>query len=144
PGFFGDGGAATSASLTDCLGIAADRSGNLYVADAGNHRIRRITRSGVISTFAGDGNRATLDSPEGVAVDTSGNVYVADTGNNRIRMITPAGVVSTVAGNGRAGYTGEGGPAVNASLDSPSRLAVDASGGLYISDTGNSVIRKVT
>jgi sugar lactone lactonase YvrE len=208
-GFSGDGGRATSARLNAPAGVAVDGAGNLYVADSGNHRIRKVTPGGVITTiagtssggFSGDGGPATaaqLFSPQGVALDGAGNLYVADTGNNRIRRIAGNGTISTVAGNGvedqtadgapatqaalnepnavavdsegtvyiaeedrvvriatdgtirtvagavySSGYNGDGIPAVSAELDSPSGLAVDAAGNVYISDTDNQRVRRV-
>ena len=155
PGFSGDGGAAAAASLSDCQGIAADSSGNIYVADTGNRRIRKISASRNISTvagnglnaFAGDGQsavNASLSGPLGVAVDSQGNLYIADTGNNRIRKVTAGGIISTIAGSDTAGYSGDRGPAVAATLNAPSRLALDSSGNLYISDTGNNVVRRIS
>src|SRR5207249_744915 len=135
--------------------VVADRSGNLFIADAGNSRIRKVTPTGVISTaagngtpgFSGDGGSATsaqLNYPFGVAVDGSGNLLIVDTGNSRIRKVTPAGVISTVAGNGVSGFSGDGGPATSAQLNSPSGVAVDGSDNLFIVDTGNSRVRRVT
>ena len=157
-GYSGDGGLATSARLYYPYGVAVDASGNVYIADTGNHRIRMVTNpgsSGTISTvagngtagFSGDGQLATsaLHTPFGVAVDASGNVYIADTGNSRIRMLTKStGVISTVAGNGSFGYSGDGGLATSAQLNAPRGIAVDASGNVYIADTGNCRIRMVT
>jgi sugar lactone lactonase YvrE len=152
--FAGDGGQATQAQLYP-FGIAVNSAGNLYIADWSNNRIRRVTPADVISTvagsatqgFFGDGgpaNVARLSGPYDVAVDGSGNLYIADYGNNRIRKVTPAGVISTVAGNGTNGWSGDGGPAINASLSSPAGIAVDGGGNLYIADLGNERIRKVT
>jgi trimeric autotransporter adhesin len=153
--FIGNGGFATAASLYYSSGVSVDSSGNLYIADTGNNRIRKVTGGGIISTVAGNGNSgysgdggtaalAQLDDPSGVAVDSSGNLYIADTGNNRIRKVTAGGIISTVAGNGNSGYSGDGGPAALAQLDHPYSVAVDSSGNLYIADTYNSCIRKVT
>ena len=154
-GFTGDGGAATAASLDDPEGIAMDSSGNIYFADYGNERIRRVdAKTGYISTIAGTGtakfsgdngpaNAASLD-PMDVALDSKGDLFVADISNNRIREITPDGTITTVAGTGVAGYTGDGGPAIAAQLDSPSGVAVDAAGNLYIADSFNAVVRRVT
>ena len=143
-------------------GLASDVGGNVYVADSGNGRIRKITADGVVSivagsgqavqgAFSGDGGPATdakLWWPKDVAVDGSGNLYIADTGNNRIRMVTPAGIISTIAGNGPAGYAGgyggDGGPAAGAQLLLPSGLAVDSSGNVYIADTNNFRVRKIS
>ncbi len=154
-GFAGDGGPATSAKLYFPQGVAVDASGNLFIADTENERIRKVTPDGMISTvagngtwgFSGDGGPATaaqLNSPTGVAVDAAGSLFIADQHNLRIRRVTPDGVISTVAGNGAYGFSGDGGPATFARLCSPSGVAVDAAGNLFIADTGNSRIRKVT
>lgn len=153
-GFSGDGGAATSASLYAPSGVTVDSSGNLYIADTLNNRIRKVDVSGKISTVAGtgtggymgDGVAATstwLNRPQGVAVDNSGNLYIADTWNNRIRKVDMSGEISTVAGTDFAGYSGDGGSAAVAALNEPKGLAVDRSGNLYIADSGNHRIRKV-
>jgi sugar lactone lactonase YvrE len=154
-GFSGDGGPATGAMLDEPFGIAVDGSGNLYIADYNNNRIRKVTPDGLISTVAGtgtegyngDGGAATsaeLFHPYSVAVDGSGNLYIADSANNRIRKVTPAGAISTVAGNGTAGYSGDGGDATSAQLWVPLGVAVDSNGNLYIADNYNNTIRKVT
>jgi trimeric autotransporter adhesin len=153
-GYSGDGGPATNAQLQNPQGVAVDSSGNLYVADLGNNRVRKVTPAGTISTVAGggafgvgDGGPATsakVPYPSGVAVDTAGNLYIADYGDSRIRKVTPAGIISTAAGTGTAGYSGDGGPAISRQLFSPSGVAVDNAGNLYITDWGNSRVRKVT
>lgn len=154
-GYGGDGGPAASAMLIDCDGIAADGSGNLYLADTHNQRVRKINSSGVISTlagngsagFAGDGGQAAAASlalPQGVAVDSRGNVYIADTGNNRIRMVNSAGMISTIAGNGSQGFAGDGVSAIAAQLNAPSRVAVDSSGNVWFSDNGNNAVRRIS
>lgn len=118
-GFSGDGEQATLAHLNFPTGVAVDEKGVLYIADMGNHRIRRVGRDGTITTVAGVGNfgflgdggqatQASLNSPMGVAVDAEGNVYIADTGNHRIRRIKPNGVITTVAGIGFLGFSGDG------------------------------------
>src|SRR5205814_249892 len=155
-GFAGDGGAATNASLISPAGVALDASGNLYIADCANDRIRKVTpATGIITTvagngspsFAGDGGAATsasIFSPEGVALDASGNLYIADWGNNRIRKVDAAsGIIATVAGNGSFGFAGDGGAATSASITRPNGVALDASGNLYIADNVNHRIRKV-
>src|SRR5438445_557628 len=155
-GFAGDGGAATSASLNFPEGAALDTRGNLYIADYDNHRIRKVAAAtGIITTvagngspgFAGDGGAATSASlfrPTGVALDASGNLYVADQDNYRVRKVAAAtGIITTVAGNGSPTFAGDGGAATSASLNSPTGVALDASGNLYIADTGNHRIRKV-
>ncbi|MDX2219215.1 MAG: Ig-like domain repeat protein, partial [Burkholderiales bacterium] len=154
-GFSGDGGAATAAQLRSPSGIALDGTGNLYIADTNNQRIRKVTPGGVISTvagngvqgFGGDGGAATaaqLNNPQAVAIDSAGNLYIADTSNHRIRKVTPDGVISTVAGTGVQGFSGEGGAATAAQLSSPRSVAVDGAGNLYIADTFNQCIRRVT
>ena len=155
-GFAGDGGAATSAELNYPTGIAFDSSGNLYIADHVNHRIRKVDTSGNISTIAGDGTlgylgdsaaatSAELDSPCGVAVDSSGNVYIADTLNHVIRKVA-GGTITTFAGDQSlgSGYSGDTAAATAAQLNTPVGIVVDSAGNVWIADTGNSVIREVT
>ena len=154
-GYGGDGGPATSAQLHGPYGVAVDAAGNLFIADRDNCRIRKVTPGGVISTvagngtggFSGDGGPATsaqLAAPHGVAVDAAGNLFIADYANNRIRMVTPDGIIRTVAGNGTMGFSGDGGPATSAQLFQPGGVAVDAAGNLFIADTFNNRVRKVT
>jgi hypothetical protein len=139
--------------LSEVQGVAADAAGNIYIADTNNNVIR-VVSNGVISTFAGNGSSgysgdsgpasaAQLNSPNGVAVDAAGNVYIADTGNNVIREVTK-GVINTIAGNGALGSSGDYGPATSARLNLPQGMAVDAAGNVYIADTGNNTIRKVS
>jgi uncharacterized protein (TIGR03437 family) len=153
--YSGDGGPATSASLAEPRDVAVDAIGNVYIADSGNSRIRKVTPNGVISTVAGNGDfafsgdggqaaEAALHYPQGVAVDSAGNLYISDTVNNRIRKVTAAGVITTVAGTGEAGFSGDGGPATAARLSQPGGVATDAGGNLYIADGDNGRIRKVT
>ena len=154
-GSSGDGGAATSAQLMDPYGISVDISGNVYIADKFNHKIRMVTSAGIITTIAGtgaygdsgDGGAATsaqLVSPFGVSVDISGNVYIADRGNNKIRMVTRTGIITTIAGTGTRGDSGDGGAATSAQLASPEGVSVDISGNVYIADYNNNKIRMVT
>ena len=191
----GDGGAATNASLYSPTGLAVDASGNLFIADEYDYRIRKIGTNGIISTVAGNGSifntspgsgatNVGLYNPDGVAVDSSGNLFIADAtykrllevdvndvitmeadtggnpigvavdpaGNlffvddsdNRIYKLDANGIISTMAGNGKSDYSGDGGPATNASLNSPGGVAVDNSGNLFIADSANGRIRKVS
>jgi len=144
PWFSGDGGAATRASLKLPSGVAFDPVGNMYIADFGNLRIRKVDVNGVITTIGlplGSVPPFGLpDTPIGIAVDTAGNVYYT---YGNVYKMDPSGNVVTIAGNGTSGYSGDGGPATSAQLNGPTGLAVDAVGNLYISDTGNNHIRKV-
>jgi uncharacterized protein (TIGR03437 family) len=155
-GFGGDGGAPSGAIFNQPSGIAMDPAGNLYIADTFNNRIRRATfgTNAITKTVAGngtagytaDGGLATLSAlnePRGVAVDAAGNLYIADTSNNRIRKVDTHGIITTVAGNGIAGFSGDGGSATSAELNSPRGIAVDSAGNLYIADYLNSRIREV-
>ena len=154
-GYNGDGGLAAQAQLSYPYGLTMDNSGNLYIADTYNSSIRKITPEGIISTIAGTGDygysgdgglatQAQLDEPYGLTIDSAGNLYIADTYNNCIRKVTPEGIISTIAGTGDYGYSGDGGLAVQAQLDSPYDLTMDNAGNLYIADTYNYRIRKVT
>jgi hypothetical protein len=140
-----------SVSFNSPLSVAVDATGNVYVADYGNDLIRKITPAGITTTLAGSGSAgsddgtgtaATFDLPESIAIDAAGNLYVADNGNNLIRKITPAGVVTTFAGSGTAGSANGTGTA--ASFNSPFGIAVDAAGNVYVADSGNNLIRKIT
>ena len=152
--FSGDGGPADKAQLRIPIGVAADTAGNLYIADTGAHRIRKVDSSGGITTIAGTGERgfsgdggpateAQLDGPVGVAADTAGNLYIADWNNDRIRKVDSSGVITTIAGTEERGFSGDGGPATEAGLYRPTGIAMDAAGNLYIADTDNHRIRKV-
>ncbi|MBI4262883.1 MAG: hypothetical protein HY657_00775 [Acidobacteria bacterium] len=159
-GFGGDGGPAAAAALRGPSAVAVGRDGNLYIADTLNHRVRAVSRAtGVITTIAGDGQTASgagvgdggpavqarLNRPSGLAVAPNGDVYVADTGHRRVRRIDAAtGVITTVAGDGRAGSTGDGGPAVRASLAAPVGLALVSRGErlvVYVADVLDSRVR---
>src|SRR6185312_2277000 len=156
-GYGGDNGPATSATLFLPTAAAVDSSGNVYIVDYYNNRIRKVTAStGIITTIAGNGaagysgdngpaTSAELNYPAGIALDNAGNIYVVDTQNVRIRKITAAtGIITTVAGNGTLGSGGDNGPATSASMAYPDGVAIDNSGNIYIADTDNGMIRKVT
>ena len=154
-GYSGDGGPAVEASLDFPNGVAVDGSGNLYIADSFNSRIRRVDTAGTITTIAGIGRgidnggagpatEAVLNFPSGVAVDGSGNVYIADTIPNRIKRVDTSGIITTIAGTGRSSYSGDGGPGVEAGLYHPRGIAVDTSGNVYFSDSGNHRVRVLT
>ncbi len=162
-GFSGDGGPATSATLDNPSGVVVDKSGNILIADTWNCVVREVSaQTGNISTLAGtppdttgshcgysgDGGLATsakLELPNGVAVDVSGNIFIPDTGNCRIREVSAqTGIISTVAGTGSCGYSGDGGLATSATLNAPDGVATDSSGNIFIADTSNCVIRKVS
>ena len=153
-GFSGDGGPATTASLNIAVHVAADGAGNLYIADTGNHRIRKVSPAGIITTIAGNGVagffgdngqavNAELSSPLGLTLDNQGNLYIADSQNHRVRKLAPNGVITTVAGTGAIGFTGDGGQATAAQLYQPEDVAVDNAGNLYIADTNNNRVRRV-
>jgi trimeric autotransporter adhesin len=136
-------------------GLATDASGNLYLAEFDENRIRKVSASGIITTVAGNGNYgysgdmgaaplAQLNNPWGVAADSFGNIYIADSANSRVRKVSPGGIITTVAGTGSYGYSGDGGPASNAILSYPEGVAVDAADNLYIADTYNGRVRKVS
>ncbi len=155
-GYSGDGNFATEADFSFNYGAdaSADIHGNIYIADMGNNRIRKIDKDGKVSTFAGNGSAsesgdggpaisASLNGPNGVCSDMEGNVYVADYGGSTVRKIDTSGIIHTVAGTGVAGYSGDGGPATSAQLNYPWNVSVDTSGNLYVSDANNFVIRKI-
>jgi len=156
-GYAGDGGPAVNAKLLAPSGIAVDASGNIFIADEGNNRIRRIAAStGIITTvagngtagYAGDGNfaaSAELDGPQDIFIDASNNLYIADLNNDVIRKVNATtGKITTVAGNGTAGYSGDGGMATSAKLHSPMGICVSATGNVYIADQLNNVVREVS
>ena len=140
-------------------GLAVDGKGNVYIADSGDHRVRKVSPGGKITTiagtgergFSGDGGRATrarLSAPSGIAIDGKNNVYIADDSNARVRKVSPSGKITTIAGTGDGvsrgyGFSGDGGPATRAQLSSPDDVAVDGKGNVYIADRGNERVRKV-
>ena len=151
-GFGGDGGPAVSASLYFPSGIAIDSSGNLYISDQDNCRIRMVDTSGHITTFAGathyagDQGQATsalIHEPQHAIKDPAGNLYISDTDNHAIRKVATNGIITTIAGNGTCGYAGDQGPAVSATLCYPLALALDSNGNLYVADSSNYVVRRI-
>ena len=154
-GYSPDGGAATGSRLNWPIGLATDQQGNLYIADSGNNRIRKVDPRGIITTVAGSGDyygdsgdgglalKARLSLPFGVSVGRDGTVFIADTGNNRLREITSSGRILALAGTGHPGLTGDGGPARQAEFSGPTALTLDASGDLFVADTDNHRIREL-
>ncbi len=153
-GLAGDGGPAVTAQLAYPSAVAVDGDGNVYIGDSGSHRVRKVDQNGTITTFAGagpsypgDGGLATeaaLRSPRFAYVDAAGKLYIADSSNHRIRRVDQDGIITTIAGTGAAGFSGDGGSAVNAQLNDPYTLVVDPTGNVYIADTRNHRVRKVT
>ena len=155
--FSGDNGPATSSTVYIAAmhnGLAVDAAGNLYIADDGHHRIRKVDAKGIITTVAGKGSqnysgdgvaatKTSLYRPSGVAVDAAGNLYIADTNNFRIRKVDTSGIISTIAGTGAIAYGGDGGPAINASFSEPAGVALDALGNIYVADRSAGVVRKI-
>ena len=157
-GSTGDGGLATDAEIRP-NGVTVDNAGNIYIADLAKSVIRKVNTAGIITTVAGTGDGRTIftgdgvpattstiylgSNHDGIAVDAQSNLYIADAGHHRVRKVDAQGIISTVAGNGKQGFSGDGGPATSASLWSPSGVAVDGLGNLYIADSLNARIRKV-
>jgi hypothetical protein len=144
-GFGGDGGQATAAALKLPTGVLLDNSANVFIADTGNNRIRKVAANGIITTVAGNGSSgssgdggpatsARLSGPTGLAIDSAGNLYIADTGNNEVRKVTPTGIISTILGASNT----------NPQLSGPTGLAVDSSGNLFVADSGHNIILKRT
>jgi trimeric autotransporter adhesin len=154
-GSSGDGGPAISATLSTPLALTFDSSGNLYIADAGANRIRMVDTSGIIHTFAGNGNNAnvgdggpainaSLNTPSAITFDASGDLLIADTGNDNIRMVSPAGIITKVAGTGNPAFDGVNGTVATAAFSVPTGVAVDRFGNIYVADTGNQLVRMLS
>lgn len=153
-GSLGDGGSAPTAQLHQPTACVLDAMGNLFIADTQNHRVRKVSLSGVITTVAGTGasgsagdegpaSNALLNAPRGVAVDGNGDTFIADTGNHRIRMVTPDGIIHAIAGTGAAGFAGDGAAGLSAQINSPAGMVVDGSGDIYFADSGNNRVRRL-
>jgi len=155
PGFSGDGGPALSAEIQRPAAVEIDSNGNLYIADEQNHRVRLVTADGVISTFVGTGDaepqdedlpaiEMNLPAPYGIAIDTDDNLYVLNRGHDKIHKVSPDGMATRIVGTGEGGFSGDGGPAIDAQINNPVAIAVDSVGDLYIADFSNHRNRKVT
>ena len=153
-GYSGDGGPAVNADLSYPGPLTTDSAGNLYVADTGNDCIRKVNTEGIITTIAGNGingysgdggpaTNASFNSPSGLTLDAAGNLYISDYYNDCIREMSTNGIVTTIAGNGTAGDTGDGGPAIDATLDGPEGLAMDLSGNLFIAEYSGDRVREI-
>jgi class 3 adenylate cyclase len=153
-GSTGDGGPATSADLDGPQAIAVDSAGDVFIADTGNNRVRRVDLRGIISTIAGSGqpgfggdgapaNQALLDGPTGVAIGFGPVILIADSGNNRVRVVAADGTIATFAGTGDKGYAGDGAPAISAALAGPRCLAVDPYDNVFVADTLNDRVRRI-
>ncbi len=154
-GSSGNGGQATAAKLSGPQQIAFDTAGNLYIAEQGNHDVRKVTSAGAISVYAGNGTSgstgnggqataAELEAPTGLALDGYGDLFITDSAANVVREVTPGGVISTIVGNGTTGASGNGGAASAAELNDPLAIALDTTGDLFIADTGSNEIREVS
>ncbi|MDG0814571.1 NHL domain-containing protein [Cohnella rhizosphaerae] len=152
--YSGDGNEALNAQLQAPSNIAYDSRGNLYISDGENNRIRKVDTTGFISTIAGTGisgffgdggpaDQAELSSPNGIAVDLNDNLYIVDSGNARIRKVDQGGLITTISGNGEFGFSGDGGPSIEAKIASPSAIAIDSAGNVFFVDSYNNRIRKV-
>ncbi len=153
--FGGDGGPATSATMHSPTGITLDDTGNLYIVDYNNNRVRKVNTSGVINTIAGSGlypgstgdgglaDTATLNHPWDIAIDSLGNIYVSQNGDHRIRKINPFGFISTICGDGTSGFTGDGGPSTAARVYFPKGIVCDKAGNVYFADEDNFRVRKI-
>ena len=152
--YSGDGGQATNATLSTPYSVTVDGAGNLFISDAGNARIRKVSTNGIITTVAGNGTNsysgdggpatnASLNTPTSVVFDRSGGMLIADAMNHRIRKVATNGIISTVAGTGTNSFSGDGGPATQASLNTPIQMVMDAAGVLFVSDYLNHCVRKV-
>ena len=131
----GDGGPATSVSLARPLGVAVDTAGNLFITEANGNRVRKVSKSGAITTIAG------IDNPWHVAVDAFGNLYVTQSSGATVRLITPDGAIATIAGTGAHGFSGDGGPAMSAMLDRPAGIALGSKGAIYVADATTGIAR---
>lgn len=140
PGFTGDGGPGSAARLNTPYGIAVDSAGNLYIADLGNNRVRKVAVDGTITTVNGTDK---FLAPRNVALDAAGNLYVSEFGGHRVRRVGAGGTITTIAGTGTAGFSGDGGAATAAELNYPAGLAFDSAGNLYIADSSNNRVREV-
>ena len=154
-GGFEGGGSAAEARLNFPRAVAADAAGNVYVGDTLNHRVRKIDPTGTITTIAGTGERghsgdggpavdAQLFAPTGLLVDLLGNVYISDSGNASIRKVDSSGMIETIAGPGEPGTLGNGGPAIKARLGSPRGIAMDPSGNLFVAESLNDIVRRIS
>jgi YD repeat-containing protein len=153
-GYGGDGGPAVEASLSKVYSLAVCNDGEIFLADSNNHRIRKVDKEGIITTVAGTGEhgysgdngpatQAMIYSPKGITCDDQGNLYIADSSNHRIRKVDPAGIITTIAGSGNYGFSGDDGPALQASMWHPWGIAVHKDGTLYFVDRANCRVRKV-